>query len=77
MKIRKILIEAIVVGLSIVIFGTISTFLFKRVVKVDLPLECKDWNKNYAMEISLFMTGFIAHIVFEVIGLNRWYCKNY
>ena len=43
--------------------------------KVDLPPVCKDWNKNYIMEISLFLTGFLTHLAFEFMGANKWYCK--
>jgi len=37
---------------------------------------CKDWNKNYAMEMCLFLTGFIAHLLCEYTGINVWYCNN-
>ena len=47
-----------------------------RFMSVDLPKGCREWNKNHIMEISLFLTGFIAHIIFELFGLNNWYCKH-
>lgn len=72
----KLVIEAIIVGISIVIFGTISSFIFSRFFKVDLPPVCKEWNKNYVMEITLLFTGIIAHLSFELLGINKWYCKN-
>ncbi len=25
---------------------------------------------------SLFLLGAIAHLLFELIGANKWYCKN-
>ena len=73
---KKLIIEAIVVGISIVISGTISSFIFSRFFKVELPPVCKEWNKNYVMEITLFFTGVFIHLIFELIGLNKWYCKN-
>lgn len=72
----KLLIEAVVVGLSVVIFGTLASFLVGSSFRVELPPVCDDWNKNYAMEISLFLTGVLAHLFFEVTGVNKWYCKN-
>lgn len=24
---------------------------------------------------NLFVVGFLIHLVFEILGLNRWYCK--
>jgi len=72
----KLLLEAIVVGISVALFGTVVSFVFSiSPLKVSLPPVCKDWNKNYIMELSLFLTGFLLHFMFESIGLNKWYCK--
>ena len=68
--------EAIVVGLTVVVVGTLTSWLFSRFFKVDLPPVCKDWNKNYVMEITLFLTGVIVHLLMEHLGANHWYCKN-
>ena len=64
--------EAIVVGILTVIVGTLISSIFKGKV----PSKCKDWNKNYVMEWSLFLTGAAIHILCENIGMNKWYCKN-
>jgi len=73
---KGLLVEAFFVGVSIVVMGTIVAGLFAYSMKSDLPPVCKDWNKNYAMELSLFFTGFVTHIFFEIVGLNKWYCRN-
>lgn len=26
--------------------------------------------------IVVFLTGFMGHLLFELIGANRWYCKH-
>lgn len=72
----KLLIEAFIVGIATVVIGTIIGFIIGRSISVDLPKLCKEWNKNHIMEISLFFTGFILHLVCEYSGINRWYCKN-
>lgn len=72
----QLLIEAIVVGIAVIIFGTLVSWILKCMFKVDLPPVCKDWNKNYVMEIALFLTGVITHFFFELVGANKWYCKN-
>lgn len=72
----KLIIEAIVVGFSLVVIGNAVGFLVGKLLATDLPSSCKDWNKKYVMEISLFMTGVVAHLLFEVTGVNKWYCKN-
>ena len=72
----RLLIEAIVVGISTVIIGSIVGLILSKVVKTNLPKICKEWNKNHIMEISLFLTGFLLHLLCEFTGINKWYCKN-
>ena len=72
----KLLKEAIIVGFVLIIIGTIVSFIVGKVFSTDLPPVCKDWNKNYVMEICLFFTGFTAHLAFEYTGINKWYCNN-
>ena len=73
---QTLLIEAVIVGVLVVVIGTVVGFFVGRAASVDLPTVCKRWNKNHVMEISLFLTGVITHILCEVSGLNKWYCKN-
>ena len=58
----KLLIEAFFVGLSLSVF----THMIKiaDVVKTD----------NHF--VFMFIVGFLIHLVFEALGLNKWYCKN-
>ena len=59
----ELLIEAFVVGIVMVVVGTIV----------------KNYNfqwKTYNTEITLFLTGVFAHLLFEFTGFNKWYCKN-
>lgn len=72
----KLLIEALVVGIATVIVGSIVGYSISLFLKSDLPKVCKDWNKFYVMEISLFLTGFLVHLISEFTGVNRWYCKK-
>lgn len=73
---KQLIIEGCVVGIVLVIIGIIITNLFKFIHNNNLPDVCKNWNKNYIMEINLFLIGFIAHMLFEMIGANKWYCNN-
>ena len=72
----KLLIEAVVVGISVVIIGSLVGYVVGRSLSVDIPKLCKEWNKNHIMEITLFLTGFILHLVCEFSGVNGWYCDN-
>ena len=71
----KILAECILVGLLVVIFGILVSFLISPLLKVDLPTECKKWNKNHVMELTLFFTGVSVHLFCEFTGINKWYCS--
>ena len=28
------------------------------------------------VKINLFLIGFVTHMLFEIIGANKWYCGN-
>lgn len=74
---KKILTEAIVVGIVFTIVATaISKIVPLFVAKVDLPPVCKEWNQFYVMEITLFLSGVAGHLLFEIFGANKWYCTN-
>lgn len=72
----KLLIEALVVGVLFAVIGTFVNKLVPNQFKVKLPEYCNKWNEKYVMQISLFMTGTIAHLLLELLGVNKWYCKN-
>lgn len=72
----KLLVEASVVGIATVIVGTLVGFIIGKYFSTNLPAICKSWNKNHIMEICLFLTGFIIHILCEYLGVNKWYCNN-
>ena len=55
----RILLEAFIVALSIVVLG----FFIKKIFKVNDPLTL------------LFVTGFFIHLIYDLLGLNKYYCK--
>lgn len=69
-------VEAFVVGILTIIFGTIISLIIGSLFSQNLPKICKEWNKNHIMEICLFFTGVSIHLFCEFTGLNKWYCKN-
>ena len=72
----QIIAESAIVGVMTVIVGSLVGFILSKFIPSDLPKVCKKWNNFYVMEISLFFTGVIIHLLCEVIGLNKWYCLN-
>ena len=67
----RLLVEAVAVGLTIVVVGTPVSLVVGRMMGTDLPPVCKDWNKNYIMEISLFLTGVVTHLLFNFGGIGK------
>ena len=55
----RIIIEAFIVALSIVALG----YVLKEFANVKEPL------------ILLFTTGFLIHIIYDILGFNKYYCK--
>ena len=73
----SILIEGTVVGILIIIFAYIaSAILYIFGANPELPTICATWNDTHIMEKSLFLTGFLAHISLELLGINKWYSIN-
>ena len=77
--ITKLAIEAVVVGLLTVVVGSLvggiisATSWYPRPV---LPKECRNYNKFFVMEFTLFLTGVLIHLFCEFAGVNAWYSKN-
>ncbi len=73
----NIIFEGIVVGLLLIVVVYIVSFPVRMLkLSPELPEVCKTWNKNYVMEITLFLSGLIFHLLCEVSGVNIWYAKN-
>ena len=65
-------IEAIAVGILVLVFGLIIRYLIASMRGNSTGFIFR----NRGMWISLFLTGFLLHVGLDLIGLNRWYCKN-
>tara|TARA_B100000508_G_C11459498_1_gene278442 strand:- start:1959 stop:2234 length:276 start_codon:yes stop_codon:yes gene_type:complete len=72
----NLFVEAIICGLVILIIGSIVGFVLSKLTVSDLPPVCKDWNKNFIMEISLFLTGFFAFLLTRSLGISKGITKS-
>ena len=66
-------IEGIAVGISVLLVGILVRYLIAKLRGNSTSFIFT----NRGMWISLFLTGFIVHVVLDILGLNAWYCKNY
>ena len=63
------LLEALFVGICTMIFGYIISYIMMGKAARDF----EHWNR---VLLSYFLTGVVAHVVFEITGLNKKYCDS-
>lgn len=65
-SLTEIIIGVFIFGILTVIVGYVSGFIVgklnQRYISKDC-INCKDWNKNHVMEITLFLTGAIVWLI--------------
>ena len=66
----KILIEALAVGLAVLVLGLLIWVLAKCL----FPKH--NFNSLASHAVMLFILGFSLHLFSEWLGVNAWYCKN-
>lgn len=72
--IGKLLIEALVVGVSTVVMGLLlHVLLGHHSQHANSPHMKKEMIQ---LAILLFLTGISMHIFYEVTKMNKWYCKH-
>jgi hypothetical protein len=76
---NKVLGEGFFVGIFVIIISICVAFMLKAggYPKTVLPAACDSWNDTYIMQVNLFLTGFLFHVIFEYAGLNKWYAVDY
>lgn len=69
----NLFIEALTVGIATAIIGFIISTLFM------LPSKNFSFKKYHfwpQVILAFFITGILIHLLCEVSGINKWYCKN-
>ena len=72
----KLALEAVFVGIVTVVFGSLVSHVAGAMVADAVPPICKNWNKYFVMEITLFVTGVLIHLTLETMQVNKWYCTH-
>tara|TARA_B110000971_G_C19689959_1_gene354975 strand:+ start:110 stop:394 length:285 start_codon:yes stop_codon:yes gene_type:complete len=78
---KKLLFNSLIIGvitstLGSVVFRIILTRFNKNNENESLDLMLKKYKNNYLIEICLFFTGILIHLLLEYIGLEKWYCSK-
>ena len=71
----KILYQAILFGIVTILLGLILSLIFGFLIP-PLPAECAEWDTNYAMEINLFLIGFIIRFGLENQQIRQYLYSN-
>lgn len=64
--------EAFVVGILLVLI----VHLVINILSMYDPSFLVSNKKNYNLEIVVFTSGFLFHILCELLGINIWYLNN-
>jgi hypothetical protein len=71
MKLFEITAGVFVFGILNILVGLVIAYTLKKLNLIKMSPECedcKDWNKNHVMELSLFLTGAIVWILSYLIS---------
>ena len=63
---KGVITESVVVGMTTLGIGTALMLL---------PSKALEENKSWPF-VGTFLIGFLAHLGYEVLGLNEWFCEN-
>jgi H+/Cl- antiporter ClcA len=69
----NIFLEALIVGIAVGILGfIISTCM----MYMNKNFTIKKYNFWWQVMLSFFFTGFLFHLICQISGINKWYCKH-
>ena len=71
-----LIIEGLGVGFVTTLFGILITYLITLFSNLFLKknVNLSLYSSILVISLSYFLTGFVIHILFEYIGLNKQFC---
>ena len=69
MKLSQLFIESVIVGICLLIIGTIISYFIDK-SRFDSKIA------KYGTSLKFFISGILIHVLFEITGINQWYCIN-
>lgn len=78
---KELIINSLIIGLITSVLGSVILRLVitgynKLENNESLEFILQKYKKNYIIEISLFFTGVLIHLMLEYFGFNQWYCNK-
>ena len=68
----KLIIEPAVIGAALVVIQHVVCLLLQT---MSNDIRCELFT-NWPMTGAVFASGAALHLVMELVGANKWYCKN-
>ena len=69
--------ESVIVGIALVILTIMVGFVISLFYKPVVSFQCSEWNRYHIMEVTVFITGFLFHVICELTGINKTYVDAY
>jgi hypothetical protein len=69
----NVFLEALIVAVATAVLGFIIATLFMLPSK---KFSFKKYDFWPQVILAFFVTGFLIHLLCEVSGVNKWYCKH-
>ena len=77
---EKILLESIIVGAITSILGNLIVTILVKYNSLEnndiIDSNLTKYKNTYIIQIALFLTGILIHLLLEYIGLEKWYCQK-
>ena len=65
----SLIVEAIVVGISVMVLGMLMHLIASKFMSHDM-------NDNKVLAVHFLIIGAVFHLLAEVSGVNKWYCNK-
>lgn len=69
----QLIVEGLTVGLMLAVLGTLVSLGVRCPIYGSIPSDAKYY---ISTALYLFISGFLFHVVFELLQVNKWWCQN-
>lgn len=77
---EKIILESIIIGAITSILGNLIVTILVKYNSFEsndiIDSNLTKYKNTYIIQIALFLTGLLIHLLLEYIGLEKWHCQK-